>query len=163
MKITVKKYVDRKVARTLAEECKIAVDLFIEQHVDESDTCYDADDLGYEITADHTGVRIGVFYPDNETVDIWSTTCGGTLHSLSVNVNSGLLMLSHEGRRKSTPDTLLQILPPAFEAIQEGENWEIVPNSLKTSEPTWGIWLGLMPYPIKEGPHILEDQIESEE
>jgi hypothetical protein len=91
---------------------------------------------------------------------IGNAGCGQ--HSLTINTETGQLIVTHDGARKSYPGNGFYMLPSLWWELNKIESWSLI--SYETSMPAWAAVAGLLDGQVGDGPtcQIEADDIEAE-
>jgi len=112
------------------------------------------------IWGDSYGAEIGWFEEkkkEGKTVSFWNDTCGGSHHKLSINIEIGLLTVTHQGRRASEKPSLLYILKTTSFIKFYINGWELIEND--SSRQDWAIKLALLEGKFGSGPCNLREEL----
>ncbi len=89
----------------------------------------------------HSGTNT-VSFPQANTCLVTGRTGGGYTHTLSINVKTGVLVVTHEGRRRSFPGNAMDLLPQVWYYINKASEWKLV--EYKTCQPNWAAVAGFL-------------------
>ncbi len=112
---------------------------------------------------DSYGAVIELSFPASDTVQVETSTCGGHVHALNINVKTGKLRVYHDGARSSVPRSLLCHFPRFWfdtDLCQINE-WNLV--EVDTSRPDWSVPVGLLRGTYGTGPSCEREWIAQEE
>ncbi len=118
---------------------------------------------GFSYSWDHYGAVIELSFPASDTVQVETSTCGGHLHSLNINVHTGRLRVYHDGARSSVPHSLLCHFPSFWFDTDLCQISEWTRIHLDTSRPDWSVPVGLLRGTYGSGPSCEREWITQEE
>ena len=101
----------------------------------------------------HSG-RNEVTFPAADTL-LLIGDAGSGWHTLSINVATGRLVVTHDGRRRSFPGNAQALLPEMWWDLNLAEDWELV--DYQSSQPGWAAVAGFLRGKHGNGPENLEE------
>ena len=110
---------------------------------------------GQCVTLSYYGESVGLKLIEN-SLEVNYQTCGGTRHDVTIDLQSGFLVTSSDGKRNSNGWGMAE-LSGTLKGILEKEKqkgWDLI--SLETSQPDWGVWHWLAGK-LKDGPTNLRE------
>lgn len=110
---------------------------------------------GVYVRPDWTGYIVGFEFVEGGVV-LYELTCGGHLHSLEIQ-RDGLLIVTHEGARRSIPGCFPLPENSQFWEFTDIQNWELI--EYVTSEPSWAAVAGLLRGRVGNGPCNAEEAV----
>jgi hypothetical protein len=111
-------------------------------------------DEGIIYQPDYHSGRNTVTFPEPNTL-LLTGNAGSGQHTLSINVATGELVVTHDGRRRSFPGNAQALLPDFWWELNRAEDWTLV--EYRSSQPGWAAVAGFLSGKKGSGPENLEE------
>lgn len=109
---------------------------------------------GFVYEPDYYSGTNTVTFPEADTLLLTGNAGAGT-HTLSINIRTGELTVTHSGRRRSYPGNAMNLLPESWWEINDATNWRLVTS--ESSRTDWAVVAGFLTGKYGEGPENLEE------